>query len=41
MRIMLSVHDQAPILPVEFSEIFFAGTKRVKSRSVDLDKIND
>jgi hypothetical protein len=40
VRIMLGVHDQAPVLPVEFSEIFFAGTERVNSRGVNLVTID-
>lgn len=35
---MLSVHDQVPVLPVESSEIFFAGTERVNSGRVNLKK---
>jgi hypothetical protein len=40
MRIMLGVHDQVPALPVEFSEIFFAGAERINACSIDLEKIS-
>ena len=36
---MLSVHDQVPLLPIEFPEIFFASTECINSRGVNLEEI--
>lgn len=36
MRIVLGVHDQTPVLPVDFSEIFFTGAECINACSVDL-----